>query len=46
MLSYYAYVISALGPVVPFLRKELTINYTVSAFYLGAFAAGIRRGVG
>ncbi len=41
MLSYFAYVISALGPAVPFLRKELNINYTVSAFYLSAFAAGM-----
>ncbi|MBA3869775.1 MAG: MFS transporter [Anaerolineae bacterium] len=41
MLSYYAYVIGALGPAVPFLRKELSINYTVSAFYISAFAAGM-----
>jgi fucose permease len=41
MLSYFAYVISALGPSVPFLRKELDFDYTVSAFYLSAFAAGM-----
>ncbi len=41
MLSYFAYVISVLGPAVPFLRKELTLDYTVSAFYLSAFAAGM-----
>ncbi len=41
MLSYFAYLIGALGPAVPFLRNELNINYTVSAFYLSAFAAGL-----
>ncbi|MBI1282623.1 MAG: MFS transporter [Anaerolineaceae bacterium] len=41
MLSYFAYIISALGPTVPFLRKELEFDYTVSAFYLSAFAAGM-----
>lgn len=41
MLSYFAYIISALGPAVPFVRKELNFDYTVSAFYLSAFAAGM-----
>ena len=41
MLSYFAYMIGALGPIVPFLRNELNINYTVSAFYISAFAAGM-----
>lgn len=41
MLSYFAYVISSLGPSVPFLRKELDFDYTISAFYLSAFAAGM-----
>jgi predicted MFS family arabinose efflux permease len=41
MLSYYAYIIGVLGPSVPFLRSELNINYTVSAFYISAFAAGM-----
>jgi fucose permease len=41
MLSYYAFILSVLGPAVPFIRKELSLNYTVSAFYLGAFAAGM-----
>lgn len=41
MLAYYAYFISVIGPVVPFLRKEFHINYTVSAFYISAFAAGM-----
>lgn len=41
MLAYYAYILAVLGPAVPFLRKELTINYTVSAFYISAFAAGM-----
>ena len=41
MLAYYAYILGALGPIVPFLRNELSINYTVSAFYITAFAAGM-----
>jgi fucose permease len=41
MLAYYAYSQSSLGPIVPFLRDELHLNYTVSAFHLSAFAVGM-----
>lgn len=41
MLGYYAYLQSIMGPVVPFLRAELNLNYTVSAFHLSAFAVGM-----
>lgn len=41
MLAYYAYGQSSLGPIVPFLRDELRLNYTVSAFHLSAFAVGM-----
>jgi MFS family permease len=41
MLAYYAYGQSILGPIVPFLRDELRLNYTVSAFHLSAFAIGM-----
>jgi fucose permease len=41
MLAYYAYLQATLGPLIPFLRDELHINYTVSAFYISAFALGM-----
>jgi fucose permease len=41
MLAYYAYMQSSLGPIVPFLRDQLQLNYTVSAFHLSAFAVGM-----
>jgi len=41
MLAYYAYMQSSMGPIVPFLRDELGLNYTVSAFHLSAFAIGM-----
>jgi fucose permease len=41
MLGYYAYMQAALGPLIPFLRDELHFNYTVSGFYVSAFALGM-----
>lgn len=41
MLSYFAYIMATLGPMVPFLREELDMNYTVSALYISAFAMGM-----
>lgn len=41
MLAYYSYFISALGPIVPFLRAEWSLNYTVSGLHLSAFAGGV-----
>jgi len=41
MLAYYAYLQATLGPSVPFIRDELGLNYTVSAFYISAFALGM-----
>lgn len=41
MLAYYAYLLSVIGPAVPFLRNELNINYADSALYISAFAAGM-----
>jgi fucose permease len=40
-LGYYAYLLNALGPVMPFLRAELGLSYTVSSLHLSAFAVGI-----
>lgn len=46
MLAYFAFYQAALGPIMPFLRTELNLSYTVggyhfSAFALGAFLAGL-----
>ncbi len=41
MLAYFAYVMAALGPLMPFLRAELNLNYTVAALHLTAFALGM-----
>jgi len=41
MLAYYAYMQSMLGPLVPFLRAELDLNYTVAGLHLSAFAVGM-----
>ncbi len=41
MLGYYAYMQAILGPVSPFLRAELALNYTVTGFHLSAFALGM-----
>ncbi|MDZ4767389.1 MAG: MFS transporter [Chloroflexota bacterium] len=41
MLGYYAYLQSALGPLMPFLREELRLNYTVTGLHLSAFAVGM-----
>ncbi|MBE7552083.1 MAG: MFS transporter [Anaerolineales bacterium] len=41
LLAYYAYTQAALGPLMPFLRSELTLNYTVAGLHLSAFALGM-----
>ncbi|MFN2222727.1 MAG: MFS transporter [Chloroflexota bacterium] len=46
MLAYFAFYQSSIGPIMPFLRDELNLTYTVggyhfSAFALGAFLAGL-----
>lgn len=41
MLGYYAFVINQLGPIVPFVRGELGLSYTVSSFHFSAFAVGM-----
>jgi MFS family permease len=41
MLAYFAYLQAVLGPLVPFLRDELHLSYTVSGFYLSAFSVGM-----
>ncbi|NJN94715.1 MAG: MFS transporter [Anaerolineales bacterium] len=41
MLAYYAYIMAILGPLMPFLRSELNLNYTVTGLHLSAFALGM-----
>jgi hypothetical protein len=32
MLGYYSYLLNGLGPIMPFLRAELGLSYTVNSF--------------
>lgn len=41
MLGFYAYMQSVLGPLIPFLRDELSLNYTVAGLHSSAFALGM-----
>lgn len=41
MLAYYAFLLATLGPLMPFLRSELNLNYTVAGLHLSAFAMGM-----
>ncbi len=41
MLAFYAYMLSALGPLMPFLRTELNLSYSVGALHPSAFALGM-----
>ncbi len=41
MLAYYAYYQAALGPIMPFLRAELGLNYAAGGLHFSAFALGM-----
>jgi MFS family permease len=41
MLAYYAYLQSIPGPIMPFLRSELHLSYTVRGLHFSALAVGI-----
>lgn len=41
MLAYFSYVMAALGPLMPFLRAELNLSYTVAGLHVTAFALGM-----
>lgn len=41
LLSYFAYLQASLGPLMPFVRGELNLSYTVGGLHLSAFAAGM-----
>ena len=41
MLGYYSYLLNGLGPIMPFLRAELHMSYTISSLHFSAFAVGM-----
>ncbi len=41
MLAYFAYLQAALGPVMPFLRAELGLNFTLAGLHISAMATGM-----
>ena len=41
MLAYFAYMQTSLGPLMPFLRGELNLNYSVAGLHFSAFAMGM-----
>ncbi len=41
MLAFFSYLQGALGPLMPFLRAELNLNYSVAALHASAFAVGM-----
>jgi MFS family permease len=41
MLAYYAYLQAALGPLMPFLRAERGLSYTVGGLHFSALALGM-----
>jgi MFS family permease len=40
LVGYFAYLEAVLGPVIPFLRRELQMSFTTAGLHFGAFAAG------
>ncbi|HEY9713938.1 MAG TPA: MFS transporter [Chroococcales cyanobacterium] len=40
LVGFNCYICSALGPVMPFLRAELSLNYRVAGLHFGSLAAG------
>lgn len=41
MMAFYGYLQAAPGPLMPFLRDELNLSYTVGGFHFSAFALGM-----
>jgi predicted MFS family arabinose efflux permease len=41
LLAFYAFTQATLGPLMPFLRAELNLSYTVAGLHLSAFALGM-----
>lgn len=41
MLGFFNYLLSGLGPLMPFLRQELQLSYTEASLHFSAFALGM-----
>src|SRR5215211_6844040 len=41
MLGFYNFLLSGLGPLMPSLREELGLSYTVASLHFSAFAVGM-----
>jgi MFS family permease len=41
LLAFYGYFLNILGPIIPFLKDELRLSYTISSLHFTAFAVGI-----
>ncbi len=41
LISFFSYYLNILGPITPFLKTELNLNYTLSSLHFTAFAVGI-----
>jgi fucose permease len=41
MVAFYGFMLNSLGPITPFLKREMGLSYTVSSLHFTAFAAGI-----
>lgn len=41
LLAFYGFLLNSLGPITPFLKREMGLTYTVSSLHFTAFAAGI-----
>jgi MFS family permease len=41
MLGFYSYLLSGLGPLMPSLREELGLSYTIASLHFSAFAGGM-----
>lgn len=41
LLGFYAYMQTSLGPIMPFVRQDLSLNYTVTGLHITGFALGM-----
>lgn len=41
LVGYFMYVQASLGPVIPFLREDLSLGYGAAGLHFGAFALGV-----
>jgi hypothetical protein len=41
LVGYFMYVQASLGPILPFLREDLSLGYGAAGLHFGAFALGV-----